>query len=245
MLKKTVAFGSLLTVLCASSTLAHGPNFKSGFLAGAHVGYSFGSGKFNSTFDTNLVGIATATGNAKKNSALFGILAGYRHVFPNSFTLGFDISGNVFTNDEQNKQLNHIIAGISFPFKNKITRRYSIIPSVNFGRIFCDRWQVVLGLGFAISGFKHQVNAPFPTSTNPLNSQASTATRLGFVPSIGVEYAATQKISIIGNISYEIYKKISKKFGNQLTAPALPNSSYTSSINPRYLSLKFGVAYKF
>lgn len=55
MLKKTATFGSLLTVImCATSTLAHGPNFKSGFLAGAHVGYSFGSGKFNSTLDLAL-----------------------------------------------------------------------------------------------------------------------------------------------------------------------------------------------
>jgi hypothetical protein len=65
MLKKTAAFGSLLTILCASSTLAHGPNFKSGFLAGAHMGYSFGSGKFNSTFSFNppLNNTSTTTAN--------------------------------------------------------------------------------------------------------------------------------------------------------------------------------------
>lgn len=244
MLKKTVAFGSFLTVLCASSTLAHGSNFKSGFIAGAHVGYSFGNGKFNSTFDTNgQFGVGSASGNAKKNSALLGILAGYRHIFHSGFTIGVDISGNVFTNNELNKQLNHI-EGLNFPFKNKISRRYSITPSLNVGKVFCDRWHATIGLGLAIASFKQEVTN-LSSVGGVIKSANATTTKVGFAPSVGVEYAATQNVSIIGNVSYEIYKKTNKTFDDQLTRPFAVGTSYKSSISPQYLTLKVGAVYRF
>lgn len=246
MLKKTVALGSLLTVISASPTLAHG-YFKSGFLAGAHVGVSRGSGTFNSNFDTNqqLLGQPSASGKAKKTSAVFGILGGYRHIFHDGFTAGFDMSGDVYADNELDTQLKHVIpVGVSFPFQNKLTRRYSVIPSINVGKIFCGSWHVALGLGVAISGFKQEVTN-LSTIAGVIKSTAASMTKLGFVPSLGIEYAETQNISISGKLSYEIYRKINKKFGDQLTSPLLPGSSYTSSISPRYLTLKLGVFYRF
>lgn len=245
MLKKTAAFGSLLTVLCATSTLAHGSNFRSGFLAGAHVGISNGSGTFNSNFDTNQLGQAQASGKARKTSALFGILGGYRHIFHDGLTAGFDISGDVYTNNELNTQIRNVIPlGVGFPFRNKLTRRYSIIPTINAGKIFCGRWHATLGLGVAISGFKQEITNLSPVG-GVIKSAAASTTKIGFVPSLGVEYAMTQNISVVGKISYEIYGKINKKFGDQLTSPLLPGSSYTSSISPRYLNLKIGAIYRF
>ncbi len=243
MLKKTAALGSVLALLSTAPTLAHS-YFKSGFLAGAHVGTSSGSGSFNSSFDKGIGLIPTASGKVRKTSALFGILAGYRHFLQDGFSVGLDITGNIFSKNELNKQLDHIALGLTFPFKNKLSRRYSVIPTVNFGKTFCDRWYASVGFGMGISSFKQEVTNLTRFADGSIRSPSTTFTKLGFVPSVGVEYAATQNVSIAGNISYEIYKKISKKYNSQQLTGA-NGSSYTSSISPRYLTLRIGAVYRF
>lgn len=242
-MNKITTLGSILAITYTTSTIAHGSYYKPGFLAGAHVGISNGSGSFTSNFDPVFIEAASATGKARKTSALFGILGGYRHIFSEGITVGFDISGNVYTNNELNKLVIHSYNN-PLTFTNNLSRRYSVIPSVNFGKVFCGRWHLTLGLGIAFSGFRQKITAPFPTASNPTRA-ASTVRKLGFVPSIAVEYAATQNVSVTGNISYEIYKKISKTFNGQSIGFPIAGSSYTSSISPRYLTLKVGAVYRF
>lgn len=240
MLKKTAAFGSLLTVLYASSTLAHGPNFKSGFLAGAHVGYSFGSGKFTGTLDLvpALAPSSIITGSARKSAFLFGVLGGYRHIFNDGYTIGANLEVDIYGSNEVTKRLEQPPAPV-VPFNNRLKRNYSVIPSMTLGKIFCGRYHVALGLGLGITRFNLQVD-----NILQQRSQSASQTKLGFVPSIGVEYAATHNVSLVGNISYEMYKKISKKFVNILNAGAV-TANYTSSISPKYVNLKLGVVYRF
>lgn len=241
MLKKTAAFGSFLTVLCASSTLAHGPNFKSGFLAGAHVGYSFGSGKFNNTFNAN-PGFALApsslSGSSKKSGALFGIFGGYRHIFNQSYTIGANLEVNIFGSNELNKQLIHTFPPLSIPVTTRFKRTFNVIPSVTLGKIFCGHYHVSLGLGLAFARFKQQVINNFNNNTNV--SGSNTQTKMGVVPSLGVEYAATKNVSIYGNLSYEIYSKLSKT-----VSPDFGGGSYATSIKPKYTTLKVGAVYRF
>ena len=246
MLKKTAAFGSLLTVLCASSTLAHGPNFKSGFLAGAHVGYSFGSGKFNNTLTQTNPGVvallvnpaSTVSSSASKSGPLFGVFGGYRQLFNQNYTLGVILEANILGSNEFSKQATHTfttVGGVVVPLSvtNRMKRTFNVIPSVSVGKVFCDRYHVSLGLGVAIARFKQQV-------TFPVASRGSAQTKIGIVPSIGVEYAATKNVSIVGNFSYEIYKKINKIYND------LPGGIvYASSVKPRYATLKIGAAYRF
>lgn len=247
MLKKNLILGSVLAATCASSIFARPSFFKSGFLAGAHIGASYGLGRFNSNFNTNsLLGVGAASKRTEKFSELFGILGGYRHVLHEEYTIGFDISANIFSNNEFNKKISHTFSGVTRPivFVNKLSRRLSITPSINFGKIFCGRWHVVLGFGLGVSRFYQDV-ANQLSVRGVFKSDESSIIKLGFVPSIGVEYAATQDISWVGNLSYEIYQKVSKKFGDRLTSPWLPGSSYKTSINPRYLTLKVGAVYRF
>ncbi|MGV8948741.1 MAG: outer membrane protein [Candidatus Paracaedibacter sp.] len=246
MLKKTAAFGSLLTILCASSTLAHGPNFKSGFLAGAHVGISSGSGKFNSTFNINPVApvnSSSANGTARKTALLMGFFGGYRQVLHEGYTVGFNIEANFFNNDELSKKIAHFSnPPPSIDINNRLKRSFNVIPSVSLGRVFCGRWHASLGLGLAITKFKQQINIT-SAPLRPLSANVS-GTKLGFVPSVGLEYAATQNISLTGNISYEIYKKLNNSFNVDATGAPAP-SSYTSSISPKYLMFKVGATYRF
>jgi hypothetical protein len=241
MLKKTVALGALLTTISSMPTLAHSSYYKSGFLAGAHVGYSFGSGTFNGIANLNVavVPLLSASGKANKSGPLIGLLGGYRHIFNQGFTIGADVTANIFGNNELKKQLNHTFAAVTSPFINHLKRNYSIIPSINFGKVLCDRFHVALGLGLGITRFKQQVD-----NVNALVSVSASQTKLGFVPSLRAEYAATQNVSFTGDVSYEMYQKVKKQFG-QNAIPASPGSSYTSSISPKFLTLKIGAVYRF
>jgi len=242
MLKKGILLGVLLSSVGTAPTLAGPCYFKSGFLAGAHVGVTRGSGTFKATFDTGVVGVAaaSASGGAAKTSAMFGLVGGYRHILNGGYTVGADLAANIFANNELKKQLDHTIAPDDYFFVNRLSRRFNIIPGVSFGKILCDRWLVSLGVGLAISRFQQQV---FSVDSNV--GLKSSVTKVGFAPSLGVEYAATQNLSVVGGVTYEIYGKISKKFGNEFTAPYFITSSYATSINPRYLTLKVGAVYRF
>lgn len=241
MLKKTVVLGSVVAGICAAPTMAHGSYFKSGFLAGGHVGVSNGWGSFNDVFNPNqAVGDASnASGKGRKTSALLGVFGGYRHIFNEGFTLGMDVAANFLTNNELKKTLNHIQGGVDFPFIDKLTRQYAVIPSINIGKIFCGRYHAYLGLGLAISKFKHSTNIVDAAAT--VNSSQ---VRLGFVPTVGIEYAVTHNVSVFGNVSAEIYQKLSKTY-DVSAQTGLPGATYKSSISPRYVNLKVGAVYRF
>ena len=245
MVNKKLALGIFVMSLAHLPTSGQTTCFESGFIAGAQVGIANGRGTFHSTFDTNLIGVSKASKRAHKNSAVFDFFGGYRHIFCEGYTLGVNISADVYSKNNIKAGIVHVFRTPTPPFINKISRRYSIIPAINVGKVVCDCWHVALGLGLAISEFHQKVNEPLLDPSLPLNTVKSSKTKIGFVPSVSGEYALSQCVSLTGNLSYEIYRKVSKRFGDQLTRPIFPGSSYVSSIRPRYLTLKFGAAYRF
>jgi len=244
MLKKTIILASMLTALGTATSMAHTGFYKSGFLAGAHVGYSFGWGTFNGIHNINVAGIplSNVSGRAKKSGPLFGFVGGYRHLLNQGYTFGADIGVSFYGGNELKKQLNNAIVTpintVVTPFVNRIKRNYTIVPSLNFGRVFCGRYHVAVGLGLGIARFRQQVD-----NINAMLSAKASQTKFGFVPSVKGEYALSPPPSLTGDISYEIYQKVKKQFGS--TATAFPGGSYTSSITPKYLTLKIGAIYRF
>lgn len=236
---KSIVLGSLLTGIFATPMFAYTPHFKSGFLAGAHVGIANNTGSYRGIFFTNDATGETSllSSRTRKTSALLGVFGGYRHVFPEGYTFGVDVSLNFLTHNELSVQFSHFN---EFNFKNSLSRQYNITPSINFGKIMCDRFHVYLGLGLAITRFKLRVE---DIGDNPASFKAS-QTLLGFVPAIGVEYSLTHNVSVFGNVSYEVYQNMKKTF-NVSSSTMLPGSTYTSAIRPQYLILKIGGAYRF
>lgn len=246
MLKKTVLFGSLLAALgTTSTTLAHSSFYKSGFLAGAQVGVGLGSGRFNSTYNINpaaAVSTSNATGTARKTGAIIGLLAGYRHILHKDFTLGLILEANFFANNEINKSLAHFTnPPPAINVSNRLKKTYSIVPTIALGKIFCGRWHASLGLGLSFARFKQQFNVLPGTPISATGNNSTT--KVGVVPSVGIEYAATPNVSFLGNVSYEIYSKVSKTFNNNNLGPA--PASYTTSIKPKYLAFRLGAVYRF
>lgn len=148
------------------------------------------------------------------------------------------IEANLLTANEIKKSLFH--TGTHLQFDNKVKKTFTVIPTVALGKVFCGRWHASIGLGLAISSFKQQVDT---INVNPALSGNANQRKIGFVPSIGVEYAATQNVSIMGNVAYEIYGKMTKTLTNP--AYAIGPASYTTSVTPKYLTLKVGAVYRF
>jgi hypothetical protein len=246
MLKKTLIWTVCVTTLFAGPALAQKTYFKSGFLVGVHGGFVHASRSFKNIFDPAMAPLAfpaSASGKARKDGGVFGVLGGYRHIFQNKMTIGGDVSGDLYFENVLEAPVAIIpLPGVVVRTDNRLSRQYSLIPSINFGRIFCGRWHVALGLGLGVSRFSSMLTA-HDDLDGPVTMRWK-KTRVSFVPSVRAEYAATQKVSVIGNISYEICKKMTKNFDGRALNGLAPDSQLGSSIAPRYVTLKIGAVYR-
>jgi opacity protein-like surface antigen len=240
MLKKTTLLGTLLiSGVTTAYTAENVPMtyIKSGVFGGVQAGTSFMHGKFNSTFNDPPLQFR-ASGSASASKGLLALIAGYRHVFSNAFTLGADLTAAYEGSHKISTILLQPPQPAAQPFVNKLKRSFSFIPSLTLGTVFAERFHAFLGLGVAISSFRVQV---LNVAGNA--GVSSSATKIGFAPSLGLEYAWTHHVSLTAAAGYEIYQKMRKTFGQAL-APALAGSSYVSSISPRVMTVKFGVLYR-
>jgi len=237
MFKKAVLFGLLVTCFAINPVAASNCQFDSGFFAGGNLGYTYGSGSFNATFYSPFPVSTTNSdsGSGKSSAGLIGVVGGYREVFMPGYTLGLEVAGNYIGMNEIHKQF--IL--INSPFMNRLKRTYNAVPSVVLGAILNNRWLATFGLGLGISRFHLFVDNRIAGVTAKASS-----TKLAFVPSLGVEYATSQNISLTGNVSYEIYQKIRNVY-NSTVVPRLPGSNYTASISPNYFTVKAGFVFKF
>ena len=234
MMKKSLVLGSLLSTVCLASADAHTGYFKSGFLAGGHVGVGFGNGKFNSTYSVP-VATSSSTGSASKTAPLFGVFGGYRHVTHEGYVLGLALEANLSGSSELKKEFRHFNL---LTVDNLLKRSFSVVPVLRFGKIFCGRYLASIGLGMPITRFKQQANI---ITLGALSNSSATYTKVGFAPSLGLEYAASRNASIFTNVSYEMYGKVSKTFGSEFGQ----NATYSSSIKPNAIVLKVGASYRF
>ncbi|MBX9805634.1 MAG: outer membrane beta-barrel protein [Alphaproteobacteria bacterium] len=234
MLKKTVALGSIVTALCGVTEANTGCHYKSGWLVGAHVGASFGKHDFTGT--ASAPGVSqTGKKSANKTAAVLGLFGGYRQIFNDGITLAAILEGNLYTTNNANAT----VRLFNTDFVNNAHRNYSFIPNIQIGKIFCSRYHVYLGLGLGISNIKTKASVP----NTPFSVSAS-KTRVGFVPSVGFEYAATQNVSLLANVGYEIYGN-SKKAFNLPNPPFAAGSGYAQSVKQNYWTVKIGAAYRF
>lgn len=236
MLKKTIVFGSLFSSLLTNSAWAETPSFQSGFLVGGDVGYSYGAGTFNANFKDGTPFVSpVVSGSASSSAGLIGIIGGYRFIFNQGSTFGVDVSANYLAGAEFKKRFNQT----GSPFDNRLKRDFNVIPSFSFGKVIYDQFHIALGMGLGIAQFKHSIGNVLANT-----SVSSSQTKIGFVPSVNAEYAYTKNISFIGNVSYEMYRKVNSNFG-QNVAPGVPRSGYWSTIKPKFLTPKAGIVYRF
>lgn len=212
--------------------------YTSGFLLGVHGGVNRVTGNFKAIFNDGLNfdnSIQPASGCAHRPMGFFGGLLGYRYVFQNGFTLGIDVTGNYTASNELGATLFHAFATI----RNRLKKKYAIIPSIKMGGIIFDRYHVYGGLGLAISRFTLSID----NIDAPEFFSSKSFTKVGIVPSIGVEHAFTPWLYLSGELSYEAYKEVETMFGSEF-AQGLPQATYNSKIRPRVFAARLGLVLK-
>ena len=220
----------------------HGHYFKSGFMAGVHAGYSHGHGRFDSSFTDNTTTPptnATASSRARSSSVLFGVHGGYLHMLHNGYTLGGQLIFSMFGNSKMSTNVDHSLFNRSYVFSNSLKRNYTFTPSLNVGKVFWHCYHAYVGLGMGITRFEHEV-----TNTTSGLSVKSNNTKIGFVPSLGLDYALDHHFIIGTNLSYEFYRNVNNTY-NSPDVSTLVNSSYNSKIRPQYFNARIGITYKF
>lgn len=214
--------------------------YKSGVTAGIHGGASYMWGRVKSTFSTAVLAPVPAAGSASKTNGFFGGLLGYRYFLNSGVSLGADVTVNYYGNNDLNKRLNHKTpANVLIPFDNKVSRTFGVTPSFVIGRVFNERFYANLGLGLGISRFEQKIR-----NVAANISVKGSKTQLGFVPSVGLEYAINPKWAVTGNVAYEYYGRVKRNFGREVN-PTVVGINYNTSINPNIVTGRLGVIYKF
>jgi hypothetical protein len=232
-MKKTLLFlGTAITLTApqlASANCTKGP---AGFYVGAQAGYNRMNGKFTSNF--TLPGLApTASFNQTKHSNGFigGLMVGYLWNLPSFCAVGLDLEANWDTN--RLKLAGQLLSG---NFVNSITRLWNVTPSIMLRVPVTQSFFAFAKLGLGVSSFRHVVNNQTAGRVFKLKQ-----TRRAFVPTVGVEYLATQRLAMTGALTYEGYGRSSRNIPD--VGPEAANDPYNSRVKVSYVSFKVGLKY--
>lgn len=206
--------------------------FKTGAYAGAQIGYNYMRGKINNTFAPVGAAAHSDTGTKTDNGIIGELFFGWRYFYHSGISFGAEVAANIESNGLR-KDITHP----TNLFKMKFERTFSIVPAITLGRTFQDRWHFFGKLGLGISRFKTKIHN---NATQQKFSKEKT--RLGVVPSLGLEYGVNNYISLLGTVTYEYYSNESRTFQNvDGTGGQMTNKMR----RVQYISPKIGLVAKF
>ena len=234
----TTAFCALVS--CASATASS--YYKTGAVLGTGLGYSTLSSKATDTLFYD--GIPNSSGSFKKtkrsNGFVVDLIAGYRYALNERFITGF----NVVLNKDTNKIKNIVgVPQTTATSQTEIYRQFSVVPEIMGGYIFAKQWMAYLKFGLSISRFK--IDNKILAATFTINSD-KTVTKIGFKPTLGLEYAMNNKASVFTDVSYEYIASFKSKLNNQNDPTQFSaTDTHDVKVRPHYFTAKVGVLYKF
>jgi len=245
-MKKVIKGLILASLLLGNTQLsADGVSYKSGVYAGALFGYSRMQTDFKSSYDVGGAGPAFSGREAPKafqGNVTGSLFLGYRYLIQSIF-LGVDCDLALY-NNSTSKDYSFSTPGAPTPFGARLQRHFSVTPSAVMGVTFLDNWNAFLKLGLGISQFTLKVL----NLTAPARHYTKTKTLFGFVPTLGVEYAVTQAISVLGSVTYEWYPSIKRSVSGDELLPGVGAAGWTVehgvSVKPRVFSVRMGVLFK-
>jgi hypothetical protein len=204
------------------------------FYAGGQIGYMNMRGKFHVYQDDSRV----LDSAMKTDNGFMGeILGGYRYFWSSGVNLGAELSASLDSTDLK-RPLSPINQFSQRYLVNvKFRRTFAITPAITVGRVFQCRWNFFAKLGLGISRFETKLNVP---GTNV--GGKTHKTKLGVVPSMGMEYAINNCLSALETITYEYYDKVGTTFQN------VPTNGTHVRLTPRriqYVAAKAGFIAKF
>lgn len=199
-----------------------------GYYAGGQLGYiNMRSKLHNFLSSTEILDQAVKTDNGIIGELLFG----YRIFWNSGINLGFEVAGNLESTDLKRTLNPGALINVKFE------RQYSIVPAIVLGRTFQCNWNYFAKVGLGISRFETKVSRLGGGSTFKTHK-----TKLGIVPSMGLEYAINRNLSAIGTLTYEYYDKVGTHSSSVLVSG--DNDANTAK-KVQYVAAKFGFIAKF
>lgn len=169
-----------------------------GYYAGGQLGYVNMRGKFrNFRSSTNIIDNRFKTDNGIIGELLFG----YRLFWPSGVNLGVEVAGNLESTDLKRTLFPGTFLNVKFE------REFSIVPAIVLGRTFQCNWNFFAKLGLGISRFETKIRSLQTGAGGKAHK-----TKLGVVPSMGLEYAINRNLSAIGTLTYEYYERVGTHF---------------------------------
>ncbi|HBN22662.1 MAG TPA: hypothetical protein DD412_05435 [Holosporales bacterium] len=225
-----------LAALIAIPSISKGEDyFKTGFVAGASLGYS--RMKTDTTKNTFLANgfddLSKRT--ASRNGILGHVFGGYRYLTSAGFAIGFNLGFALDSNETKgNDRLNGVNTVV------KLNRKYQVIPAIFVGQKVSDQWMIFTELAAPISRFKLSNSA---TEVDTDVHSTKQYTKVGFAPTIGAEYAMNSNLSVIGTLGYEFFGTKKADLGDLIEGQ--PVTENHVKVRPHYFTAKVGVLYKF
>lgn len=242
----TLSAAAVLASTVSSSAFAEGntSSFHNGAYIGANVGLSYKhmSGHEKESFDFGGLLTGKASRSPHHYSPMGEILGGYRHFFNNNFMLGGELAASLDPKALRSKR--KALTAVTSSSAS-LKQKFALTPQVVVGRTFAQKWMAFAKLGMAIARYDVKVKNFDPTGAVNFSNSHAHKTLLGFAPSIGVEYALNQKVSLNGTLSYVHFGKLSKNLkGNVISAPTT-DLTHKIRVRPSTLTAKVGVTYNF
>lgn len=233
----------LTTAFCAFASCASATAnsyYKTGFVLGTGLGYSHLSAKTtnNLFFNADNVENGSFKKSTRSNGFVADVFAGYRFLLNERFVAGLNIT---FTKDTNILKNTHFLPTFRSESTIKFYRQFSVTPELTTGYILAKQWMAYLKLGLSISRFKLDNKLIGTTATI---ASDKTVTKVGFKPTLGLEYAMNNKASVFTDVSYEYIKPIKEKLSNP-TGTVDSGSTHNIKVRPHYFTAKVGVLYKF
>jgi opacity protein-like surface antigen len=202
--------------------------FKSGFYAGLQIGFNNMRTKLKANYVDSLGRSFPFSKSGSRGGFTGGLFLGARYLFSNCMIAGFELDGDMSTND-----LKARLKAPARDLRARVQRRYSVIPAATLGFVFNHNKLVYAKAGAAFTTFRQRV---YDTRTTDTFSKSKSI--LGFAPSVGFEYAYSSSMSARVEVGGEFYGKTSSRL--VLTDKTVVRMKS----NSRLLTAKFGVVVK-
>ena len=252
-MKNTLKLTTAVALALALNATPSHANFKSGFVVGGALGYSHMGTRFtNNSSESAFIGVAAQSSSARTTevtssaSSIIGSLsAGYRYITESGFAIGFNLG--VSKDGNTSKDNGTLTTVNSIAYTTKLNRQFQITPALFIGQRVADNWMVFTELGLSISRFKLKAErTATAANTNPVAASNKSFTKVGFAPTIGVECALSDRISVTGTATYEYFGSTKKDVGSTNTRPGAIDFQTQNNVKvqPNYFTAKVGVLFK-
>lgn len=264
----TYTFSKTLLAVGLMTFSANAAEIKSGSYAGANVGFGqFKNNTGESFFFNNAAGGPFVPGSdlsvgntatpietsQSKSGVNFSVFVGYKEVLPNNFVLGLDIA--VSKNSGTHSQISTLNTATGL-FGNAasesvttLKHKFSVTPALVVGYKVMPELMIGAKVGAHIARF--DVNNTFDLKeTNATAVDSSRKfTKTGFEFGVVGEYAVSNNISVMTDVSYTYFSKSTVNFANptngRVGSPILADATHSATFKPSFFTAKIGAAYRF